>query len=758
MSKPSIPVIKFLFREDHRVLGEALSLGSGFEIEEFPNSHDLSTYLSTIPAGLVVTSLHDKNDLVQIATFMKLGRKVAKDCAIKVVVFNFSKDRTFEKAIAKLGILDLVEPGINTKALKFKIDFWMKSLNGQIKKNESASPQKVKSLEQAKTSDKTGVDSYSVNWMNELELEDDIWLLKNDNDCKKILSKWLVKLVGPGPYAGQWSEVKSNLWRFDIKESEKELFVPGEGDWFFSGDQKPDFVWKENIWLISGDNFDLYFKNSDGIFSRLNCKNKIIQVCKNSVFAKTKEQVIIESFDKEIVFKREAAHLEDLEGKNNTDHLNSGNLQGKADTDEISGGPLEGKNKTPAERSGNLTGKMKGEEAIEHKNLEQKTSTAKEKSHWENKNSYEEEEKNADLGVKSEKHRSGTNLERENSENDHQKYYKNHNEAQQYGSGELGKGLHGKSSTEELDAHNDLAGKSDTDKLKSHYGRKDNVESPIAKEKDLNGPTSTDKLASHYDRSEKEKEENAHSEKENGQVEKENKGLEGKSSTEKLDSHYGKKSPGSPEKDQQKSDSNPEAKDRPGLTKNHKAESEEPKQQSQKSNLYNNWDGNHDFGFKSEESKLYARRADDDSQNEGADILPLLKAREEKAKNKNPAEQSLEKLTEDAKIISLMIQQGREIECGFDDFFDGNIIFSTNDEKIHSSSDVNLDLKFNYMGKENVLKIKGNVESVESDGEDKNYVTVKLSEENAIAFDKFMKLFETRQQNVNEFLKKARGL
>lgn len=803
MSKPSIPVIKFLFKEDHRVLGEALNIGAGFDVENFSNSNDLSTYLSTVPAGLVVTSLSDRNDLIQIATFMKLGKKIAKDCAVKIVVFNFSKDRNFEKAIAKLGILDLVEPGINTKALKFKIDFWMKSLNAQIKSAANANPQKIKSLEQNKSADKKAAENNSINWVNELEVEDDIWLLKHDNDCKKVLSKWLIKLLGPSPYVGQWVEVKSSLWRFDIKESEKEIFVPNEGAWFFSGDQKPDFVWKENIWLISGDNFDLFFKNAEGTFSRLNCKNKAITVCKNSMFAKTKEQAIIDSFDKEMVFKKEADQLEDLEGKNSTDHLNGGALEGKGDTDEIDGGHLEGKNKTPAEKSGSLKGKMKGAENIEHENLEQKTSTSKEKSHWGNKNTYEEEAASGKLGVKTEKHRNGKELEQENTDSEHQKYYKNHNEAKQYEAAELGKGLHGKSSNEDQKPDNDLSGKSDTDRLKSHYGRKDSVEGLTEnKEKDLNGSSNTDKLSSHYGKPKKESEQSERSrgaQEEKNQKEREERqkdsvsasaerdplsrekqsgasrekesqrdseknedqrDLQGKGETDKLASHYGKRDSDKSGKTEEKGDWAPGRKEKEQFAKTRKEETEEEENQSQKTSVYNNWEGDHDYGFKSEESRLYGKRKDSDAEEnkEGASVHPLSKAREEKARAKTAEEKALDKITEDAKIVSLMIQKGRKIECGFDDYFDGNLIFHTEDQDINKSSDVNLDLKFKFLGRETVLKINGNIELVEGDGEGKNFVTVKLSEENTQAFGKFMRLFEIRQENVDEFLKKAKGL
>ena len=138
MSNIAIPVIQFLFKAEFKSLDEALRLNPNYEVEAYSSASDLATYLSTIPAGLVIASLIDKNDLIQIATFMKLQKKVAKAAVVKVVVINFSNDRNFEKAISKLGILDVVEPSTNTKALKFKLDFWMKSLSAQVKQNPSA--------------------------------------------------------------------------------------------------------------------------------------------------------------------------------------------------------------------------------------------------------------------------------------------------------------------------------------------------------------------------------------------------------------------------------------------------------------------------------------------------------------------------------------------------------------------------------------------------------------------------------------------
>jgi hypothetical protein len=60
--------------------------------------------------------------------------------------------------------------------------------------------------------------------------------------------------------------------------------------------------------------------------------------------------------------------------------------------------------------------------------------------------------------------------------------------------------------------------------------------------------------------------------------------------------------------------------------------------------------------------------------------------------------------------------------------------------------------------KETKLKMSGTVLTVEDDGEGNNYVTVQVSPESVAALGSFMKLYELRQRNVNEFLKRVKGL
>jgi hypothetical protein len=50
------------------------------------------------------------------------------------------------------------------------------------------------------------------------------------------------------------------------------------------------------------------------------------------------------------------------------------------------------------------------------------------------------------------------------------------------------------------------------------------------------------------------------------------------------------------------------------------------------------------------------------------------------------------------------------------------------------------------------------ITAVDDVGEGMQYVTVELSKPNANSLESFMKLFQLKQQNVTEFLKRAKGL
>lgn len=682
MSSQNIPIIKFLFRSEYQVLNETLNVKPIYESEEISSANDLASYVSTTPAALIITSLKEKEDLLEIATFMKIVKKVAKDSIFKIVVINFSGDKNLEKAIAKLGIQDSVEPGINTRGLKFKIDFWMKSLNVQVKNNPGSQLAKTNNSTDVKGEREIKVSNLNLPvWEASLELEDDIWILKNDQDCKKILSKWLIRLLGPAPFIGQWVEVKPGIWRFDIKEEEKEMYVPNEGAWYFSGDQKPEFVWKENRWLISGDNFNLFFKNQSQTFSRLSCSNKIFKIAKNSLFANTKETIILESFDKELVFKQEATRLQDLEGKGDTDQLGSGHLSGK--------------NKSSDTLSGNLSGELEG------------TAPSSGEA-WKNKIKYSEDGGKDQLGPKSDNLPEAKNLEREVKDSKHQKYYKNHNEAEKYEAGNLS----GKITPE-------------NEKLDAFYRQKNLTQNQSEKNEE-DGPSEAESLEEKLRDSSAKKEKSVNEPKTSEPTDQEIVALEEKlkSIERRRKESKDQKTSGLQDNEEQKLDrATASIKEKIATLKREKAQRDfRPKDSAdQISSHY--------------KSKLA--------------LVPKEDALDE--------EKTLEELTSETKVSSFLTQNGTKVTCHLDDYFEDTIIFKTDEVGIKALASANLDLIFSYFEKDSKLKFAADILTVDDDGEGTQYITLKIDKNNSSSLGVFMRLFEIRQENINQFLKKAKG-
>ena len=610
-------VIKFTFRKEWKVLAEALGGSNPYQSEEFSAAADLVTYLSDKPASLVFASLAEKEDLIQIASLVKMAKRGAKDTILKIVIVNFSGNKQYEKAIQKLGILDVVDPSTNTKALRFKIDFYMKSLNGQIK-NNSKTAMNVKSLDQSKTQGGPDQKKTDVaNWLPPMECEDDIWLIKKETDCKKVLGRWLLRFTAPGPSAMGFTEVKgkANAWKIEFKGNEKEVFMGGTGAWYFQGDQKPEFVWKENTWLVTGSNFELFYHDNGAKIVRVSLKDKLLEICKNSDYAQTKENAILESFNKELVFKKDADNLnnkaevesdsstdwlKNLEGKGSTDHIETDAMKGKNDplgnkinTDPMSmdleagdqklgDGKMSGKGGKADDVGGNYAGESStdklsrkghegkaGDKPVEGAQLGLVNKNNEHQTHYKGHNEAEVHEAKDDLlksGV--EKHREGAQLGLANKNNEHQTHYKGHNEAEKFDPA----AAHQNQYQEEKKGP--ITGKTSTDHLPKFYNKDGSkperkLTPEEQKESDAyEGKSKTDKIPTHYgggtEKAVAAEKADAAAKSRGAQANKDNKNSAepesedqsaygGKSSTEKLKSHYGGKLDGQPQSDKDSS-------------------------------------------------------------------------------------------------------------------------------------------------------------------------------------------------------------
>ena len=343
-------IYKFSFKREWPVFADVTANSA---VVEMSDEKELLRVLMKEKSGLVILGVSGKDDLIKASVIQKALRNL-KGGNVRVVAINFNNNRSFDPIFTKLGIQDVLDMNIPAKTLKTKIDLWGRSLVKKESAEKTVTRKENQRAEESKlpTSDK-------VNWQDSLVLEDDVWLVSSDSNCLKILGRWSVKFVGPGPFVSTWEEKSSGHWTFKVSDEYAEIILPESGIWHFEGEQKPDFVWSENKWLVAGKVFRLYYEKDGITHEKFRIKDKILTVSKDSPYAKEKQSILNETFDKSLHLKKEAEKISSDEVKSETERLE--NLNGKISTDDLSSPMLEGDIETQDKIKGFLEGKGKTE-------------------------------------------------------------------------------------------------------------------------------------------------------------------------------------------------------------------------------------------------------------------------------------------------------------------------------------------------------------------------------------------------------------
>lgn len=779
-----IPVIKFCFKGEWKPLEQALAMSQAYESLQHDDAQATLAAVEEQAAALIICALADKQDLVQIATLVKLAKK--SNCVLKLVVVNFAKTKQFDLAVNKLGIQEVLDVTVPPKSLRFKLDLWLKALKSQTK--YAGAELSVKSAE-AKTQKESKTEDKNLQHLPALNCQDDIWLQHRDYECKKVLGRWLMRLMGPSPYVAQWAEVqgKNNLWRLDFTQN-KAQFVKGNGDWYFRGDNKPEFNWKENLWYMNGDNADLFYYETE-VISRLQLKDKVLSLSANSTFAKAKEKLILESFDKDLVFKTEAAseNLDSFAEKG--DSLDT-MMKGLGQAAEKEAGHLQGKGKTDHQKQGNLQGENKGEADLGGQ-LSGKSSTSK-------------LDHSGMGGPAGDSLSDSPTLGYNNKHHTHETKYKGHFEPDLFEA--LDEEQKEKKEKEAQKASGPLAGKANTSHidmsgLKSPSAS--NVESGSQLEQEMRQRAHETKYKGHFEPEQHEALEKEKAKRE--KLEREQHGpMSGKGSTSELD-HRGQQGPGAGAM-KEGSLLDLENKNHSHETKykgHHQAEQFEAKEarknqyqqddqdgeyggRSQTDHLKKHYGGSHPVDQREEETESQnprfaqkgrgkASKAYDDgdveSEDENSNLIDLnaksqkrkLSKQKQSGKEKaiaftlNTIDPSLEEASQNAQVEAYLVHEKARLACELDDFFEDQVIFRLAKCHLKDQDKVDLDISFNYLKNSTQLKVSGVVVSNDV-SEETAFVTVTIAQKGVEEFEAFMKLYQKRQQNVEFFLKKVKGL
>ena len=340
--------------------------------------------------GVLLFSVKTKSDFQALVALFKQYNTEIKSGKLKLALIQIKKNYKIEAILRKFGCNEFLDSDINQKSLRFKVDFWargiLKNLEKEIQKELSYSKREASKKSNANLAE---VKRANFKDIESLKEEVDIWISK-ENNCKKVLSKWLISMYGPSPHVAHWESCGNDTWKFLINDESKNSFYEPQGHWYFVG-LKPEFNWKDKLWGFSSQDARLYFKGEDIECERLYVKEHTLYISQNSKYANLLKTKILDSaqssfnierakqkeIEEEKRFKDEETKKEYMEGESSTDHIDgymSGKTEGEDKLEDLSGQlkKLEKKHEDLKNKMKNASGKEAKDLAGQIKEIEAK--------------------------------------------------------------------------------------------------------------------------------------------------------------------------------------------------------------------------------------------------------------------------------------------------------------------------------------------------------------------------------------------------
>jgi hypothetical protein len=278
---------------------------------EVGNFAEAATVAQSGFSGLVILSISTKDELVGAINFFKLTATAIKQKIIRVVVFNQLVNDKVEGALTSLGCAEVLGFEVTGKAFLHKLQRHLKLVRAPSSSNTNGAGKISATASAAKgngsANDELNAASKTVIKMTEpLPHSEDYWLFRTPPDAKRIMGRWLVELVGPGPAIGEWLAVatkqkEKGASTFEWRPRQKDgPFSTPNGSWIFVGRQV-DFVWRNDRWRFVGDTVSLTFRRGEEIVAKrfFSDGTDVFHIATNSELAKARLKEIEATFSGE---------------------------------------------------------------------------------------------------------------------------------------------------------------------------------------------------------------------------------------------------------------------------------------------------------------------------------------------------------------------------------------------------------------------------------------------------------------------------
>tara|TARA_Y100000590_G_scaffold439968_1_gene564735 strand:+ start:3409 stop:6750 length:3342 start_codon:yes stop_codon:yes gene_type:complete len=228
----------------------------------------LAPVIRKLGGGLIVGSLHKKEEAIHCLNILKSNKKLKKLRKIDALFITSKEVEFLTHHFNRLGVREILPEGSPEKSVQFKLRRMIQQLK-PLFKQKGDKKEKEDGLKNGKGLGKGKKDlSKEVEYVSAMKIRSDYWLLKGGG-AKMIMGRWMVNLVGPGPLTGKWvqSETEKNkkgepLWEWILDEDLGKSFNLEPGTWFFDG-RRPEF--KQGQWVFVSNTPRLFFKREEKV-------------------------------------------------------------------------------------------------------------------------------------------------------------------------------------------------------------------------------------------------------------------------------------------------------------------------------------------------------------------------------------------------------------------------------------------------------------------------------------------------------------
>ena len=111
-------------------------------------------------------------------------------------------------------------------------------------------------------------------------------------------------------------------------------------------------------------------------------------------------------------------------------------------------------------------------------------------------------------------------------------------------------------------------------------------------------------------------------------------------------------------------------------------------------------------------------------------------------------------------ILKQSTKAGNDITfiCSFEDFYEDELVVVAPKDSLKEGSEVKAKVSLAYGGKKVVVYTTGKIEEIEEYNEKKEMLVVSIEKIDSSLYQDFMSLYQDRQENIEDFMVKAKGL